>query len=339
MHIALDPNVKPVVQAERRIPIPLEEAVSEKLDELEKHGIIEKVQQYSPWQSAIVPVVKKDGSIRICVNMRPANRAVLKESHPLPTIDQIASRMHGAAWFSTLDIEQAFHQLEIDEASREITTFRTHKGFYHLFWFMNKRVNYFFVLMFIGLYRYRRLMFGLSSAPEIFQRTLESLLSGIKGVLNFIDDIMVFGATEEEHDEALRQVLAVIAEYGIKIKLDKLKIKKRNIDFIGYEFGHKGYRPLQNKVDQIKEWRIPTTKEELQSLLGLIQYVGAKFVFNLSDLTEPLRRICSTGGKYLWGEEQQRAFEKIKEQLQGVVENGFYSRTDRTIPQRSNYIN
>lgn len=111
--VPIDKFAKPVAQPERRIPLALERAVEEKLDELLEAGIIEKVSGYSPWQSQIVPVLKKDGSVRNCVNMKAVNKAVLKETHPLPTVEQIFGRLGSAKVFSSLDISNAFHQVRV----------------------------------------------------------------------------------------------------------------------------------------------------------------------------------------------------------------------------------
>lgn len=308
VHIPIDPDVKPVVQSERRVPIALEDAATKELDKLEGRGIIKKVTGFAPWQSSMVLVPKKEG-VRICVDLRAVNKAVLKETHPLPTLDWMAAQMHGAKIFSTLDIELAFHQIMLDEASQIITTFKTH----------------------LGLYRYCRLVLGLSSAAEIFQRTIETLLQELKGIIVYIDDIIVFGRTQEEHDRRLKALLQRLNEYGVKLNANKCNISKPSVEFIGHVVSEKGIKPKEDKVDKIMNWRNPKDKSEVRSLLGLIQYTGARHIPHLSTLTEPLRRLTLADTKFEWNREQQDAFDAIKLELNKMEENKFYSAMDRTV--------
>ena len=127
----------------------------------------------------------KDGGVRICVDMRQANEAIKRVRHPIPTADDVSFELNGAQYFSKLDLSQAYHQLELDEASRYITTFSTH----------------------IGLFRYKRLNYGTNAAAEIFQHILQAQLQGLQGVKNIADDIIVFGKTRKEHDSNLEQCL------------------------------------------------------------------------------------------------------------------------------------
>lgn len=309
VHIPLDENARPIVQAERRIPLPLEDAANEELDELEALEIIEKVPGYSPWISSAVWVEKENGEKRLCVDMRAVNAAVLKETHPLPTFEQITGRMHGSTVFSVLDVARAFHQLIIAESSRVITTFRTHRG----------------------LYRYCRLMFGLSSAAEIFQRTMETILQGLEGVEVYVDDVVVYGRDKKEHDMRLRAVLDRLAEYNVKLNIAKCQIGKSCVEFLGHTISATGVRPTEEKIDKIKNWREPKDKSEVQSLLGLIQYVGARCIPNLAFITEPLRVVAAPNTVFKWGQEQKDAFEQIKKELESLTELAFYSKADRTM--------
>ncbi|XP_062558201.1 uncharacterized protein K02A2.6-like [Armigeres subalbatus] len=144
VEIPIDPNAKPVQQPYRRAPFALESKISEKLQSLLDRDIIEKDDQPSAWVSHIVPVLKDNGEIRLCVDMRRVNKAVLRETHPLPIVDELFGGIHGAVCFSKLDVKEAYHQVEIAERSREITTFIAKQG----------------------LFRFKRLMFGISCAPE-----------------------------------------------------------------------------------------------------------------------------------------------------------------------------
>lgn len=211
MRIDIDESVTPVAQHARRVPIALRRQVEERLNQLETAGIIEKVNEASAWVSPLVPVLKDTGEVRLCVDMRRANTAIRREDHPIPTMEDFLPQLCGAKWFSRVDVKDAFHQLELHESSRHITTFITHKG----------------------MYRYRRLMFGVSSASEIFQKVLEQILSKCERARNVIDDIIIWGETEEEHDQMLDQVLSTLKERGVFLNAAKCQFKVKKTVFLG----------------------------------------------------------------------------------------------------------
>lgn len=156
--------------------------------------IIEQVDGPSSWVSAMVPIIKNDKEIRICLDMRQVNKAVLREKYPLPTMDELLPNLVNCKIFSRLDVRNAFHQIELHPNSRHITTFIT-----------NNR-----------MYRYKRLLFGISSAPEIFQKIMEQILSKCDGLcFNYIDDIIVYGASINEHDVRLNAVLNTLNEQNV----------------------------------------------------------------------------------------------------------------------------
>lgn len=163
IRINIDDTVTPVAQHVRRVPIALRQQVEDQLDKLLKLGIIERVNGPSPWVSPVVIVIKDNGDVRLCIDMRRANTAIRREYHMIPTLDDLLSRLNGAKWFSRLDIKDAYHQVELHESSRFITTFITH----------------------LGMFRYTRLMFGICSASEHFQRIVEQLLSNCPNSFNY----------------------------------------------------------------------------------------------------------------------------------------------------------
>ncbi len=178
--IHINPNIAPVAQPPRRIPFHVRAQVEEQLHKLESAGIIEPVDGPTPWVSPLVIVPKGKGKVRVCVDMRLPNTAVQRERHPTPTLDEVIHDLTGATVFSKLDLHQAYHQVELNPESRYLTTFVTHKG----------------------LRRYTRLMYGLSSASEIFQEIIEQVLAGIQGVRNISDDIVVFGKDQTSMTKA-----------------------------------------------------------------------------------------------------------------------------------------
>ncbi|XP_062535091.1 uncharacterized protein K02A2.6-like, partial [Armigeres subalbatus] len=179
VEIPIDPDVQPVQQPYRRPPIAMEEKIEETLRSLLERDIIEPAPGPSPWVSPLVPVLKDSDKIRLCIDMRRANQAVLRETHPLPLVEELLGSVTGAVRFSKIDIKDAYHQVEISERSRPITTFITK----------------------YGLFRYKRLMFGVSCAPEFFQKVMESILAGLDGLIVYLDDVIIHGTTKKEHDE------------------------------------------------------------------------------------------------------------------------------------------
>lgn len=311
--IPIDESITPVIQPYRRIPIPLEDKVDKKIEELVQLDIIEAVNNPCKWVSPMVPIVKRNGDIRICIDMRMANRAILRENHPLPTIDTILPKLKNAVFFSKLDIKNAFHQLEISEASRYITTFITRKG----------------------LYRYKRLMFGITCAPEKFQKVIENIILGCEGVAVFIDDVLIFGSDPEEHDMRLKKVMTKFHEFNIMLNNGKCLYRKRKVEFLGHVLSSEGVRPLECYITSIKQLREPKTIEEIQSFLGLLNYIG-KWIPNLATLTEPFRKLLrlKLNGKVnineYWTIEQQSSFESLKMKLSDIKTLAFYDPMDRT---------
>ncbi|VDI25706.1 Hypothetical predicted protein [Mytilus galloprovincialis] len=197
LQIPIDPDVEPVIQPMRRVPFNLRDKLGKKLDELLDLDIIEHVNEPSQWVSPVVVVPKRSGDdIRLCVDMRQANTAVKRVRHPIPTIDELLQDMNSSKVFSKLDVTWAYHQIELKPESREITTFVTHKG----------------------LFRYKRLMFGISCAPELYQNIMQQVLQGCEGVHNIMDDIIVHASNQVEHDKCLENVVRVLRDKGITLK-------------------------------------------------------------------------------------------------------------------------
>ncbi|CAH1994375.1 unnamed protein product [Acanthoscelides obtectus] len=314
IHLPIDHSIPPVSQPYRRIPIPLEAKIENKIEELKQRDIIEPVVGSSKWVSPVVPVLKENGEVRLCIDMRRANEAIIRENHPLPTMDKLLPKMKNAKVFTKLDIKDAFHQLEIDPASRHITTFITSKG----------------------LFRYKRLMFGISCAPEIFQKTLERMLLGCEGVVNYIDDILIYGKDSLEHDLRLKKVISVLNENNVVIRNDKCCFRMEKVSFLGHELSGEGVRPLKKYISTIKEFRAPKTTGELQSFLGLVNFVS-KWIPNYATVTEPLKILLrnKTGNRTditeNWGSEQKSCFESLKEIMSNISSLGYYNVSDRTI--------
>jgi hypothetical protein len=244
--IHVDKSVPPVARKHSRVPFHLRRQVDEELQRLEKEDIIEKVTGPTEWVSRIVtpPKPKKPSEIRICVDMREANKAVIRTRHVTPTIDELVADLHGATVFSKIDLRSGYHQLELDPGSRDITTFSTHSG----------------------LYRYKRLIFGLSSAAEIFQHTIQELIADIPGSKNVSDDIICFGKDQAEHDRALHATLSRLHTSGLTVNAEKCEFNASSIEFYGYIFSAQGLSPDPKKVQALRDAARPQNASEVRSL-------------------------------------------------------------------------
>ncbi|XP_055615386.1 uncharacterized protein K02A2.6-like [Toxorhynchites rutilus septentrionalis] len=245
--LQIDDKVKPVQHTKCHVPIPLQEKVQSEIDHLLEQDIIETAPRDSPWISRLVisPKAGDPVSVRLCVNMRAANKAIVPQHYPLPTFDDIVPHLHNCKWFSKIDLTKAFHQVVLAKECRFITTFATHQGYY----------------------RYKRLTFGMNCASEVFQSIIERVLKGIKCVRVFIDDIVVFGPTKQQHDDTLRDVINRLKEFGLTTNHKKCELGRSEVVFMGHILSADGIRPTWNKVDAIRRLRELTTVEEVRSFL------------------------------------------------------------------------
>lgn len=179
------------------------------------------------------------------------------------------------------------------------------------------------------MYRYKRLMFGINCAPEIYQKIMEQLLADCEGCFNFIDDILVYGSNMEEHDRRLKKVLEKLAAYNIGLNESKCRYRVNTIDFLGHRLSEKGIEPIRDKMLAIKSFRPPETIDELSGFLGLVNWVG-KFIPDLATSAYPLRTLTRKGTPFVWGEEQATAFEKLKQQLANPEILGYFDPKDRS---------
>lgn len=284
-------SARPLAQKFRRLPFHVREQVEAELKNLEELDIIERAEGPTPWVSPIVVVPKKTG-IRICVDMRAANQAIERERHPVPTVEDLIVDLNGSTVFSKIDLNQGYHQLELEENSRGITTFATH----------------------IGLFRYKRLTFGVNSAAEIFQKSIEEVLQGVEGARNISDDIIVFGKNQVDHDEALRAVLQRMRENNLTANPDKCLFNQSSIDFFGHHFSADGISADDKKISSLINASAPKNATEARSFLGLAQYL-ARFIKDFASISAPIRQLTHKNAKWVWGPEEQHAFVCLKARM------------------------
>ena len=278
----IDPQARPKFYRPRSVPYAMREKVEQELDRLHQQGIIEPV-QFSDWAAPIVPVLKQNGSVRICGDYKLTVNEVAKlDTYPLPCIEDLFSSLSGGKYFSKLDLAQAYLQLPLDEASRKYVTINTQKD----------------------LYQYTRLPFGVASAPSIFQRTMDSLLQGIPKVCIYLDDILITGAMEAEHLHNLQEVLNRLEQAGMCLKKDKCTFLIPQVEYLGHQISQKGLHPTKEKVRAIVEASAPQNITQLKSFLGMLNYYS-KFLPNLSTLLTPLYKLLHKKTSWQWGEVQK----------------------------------
>ncbi|CAB4036363.1 Retrovirus-related Pol poly [Paramuricea clavata] len=228
-------TVTPKQQLQRRIPFHVRKDVEQELKRLEQLDIIEAIDGSTPWVSPIVVVPKKS-----------ANKAIGREKHLMPTLDDLIADLNVAAVFSTLDLVSGYHQLTLAPESRHITTFSAH----------------------VGLRRYKRLMFGINAASEIFQNAIAELLAALPGCKNISDDIIVYGKDQLEHDLNLQAVLQRLSDYNVRLNEDKCHFSQSQVCFYGHIFSAKGVQADPAKIDSIQQARAPQNVSEVKSLLN-----------------------------------------------------------------------
>jgi hypothetical protein len=280
VQLHIDPSVSPVAHQHSRVPFHLRDKVAQEVDKLLKADIIEPVYGPSEWVSRIVTPPKPNDptQIRLCIDMRDANRAILRTRHPTPTIEELIHDINGSTVFSKIDLTAGYHQLELHPSSRYITTFSTH----------------------CGLFRYKRLNFGVNAAAELFQHTIQSLIADIPGSRNVSDDIIIFGKTQQDHDKALHAVLMRLHECGLTVNASKVALSKSSLEFFGFIFSAQGIAPSPAKISALQNAAAPTNPSEIRSFLGMAQY-SARFIKDFATISEPLRVLTHKNAKWNFG--------------------------------------
>ena len=288
----LDSTVRPVQVRPRKIPLSMKTEVQQKLDELEHRGIIAKVDYPTEWISHVQPVRKANGQIRLCIDPRNLNLALKRNHFEMPSIEDVLPELSGAKYFSLCDARDGFLQVKLSAKSSDYTTF----------WGPTAR------------YKWLRMPFGISTAPEEFQRRLTQALHGLTGVKVVADDILIYGHTRNDHDNNLKQLLARARETGLTLNRDKCVFLKTELSYIGHLLTSDGVKPDPNKASAIRNMPPPADVDQLRQFLGHVTYMG-KFIPNLSAESEPLRRLLSSDSEFVWGPDQKRAYDKLVQEI------------------------
>ncbi|KAL2237397.1 UNVERIFIED_CONTAM: Transposon Ty3-I Gag-Pol polyprotein [Sesamum indicum] len=286
------PGAAPISIAPYRMaPSELKELKKQLEELLDKRFIRPSI---SPWEALVLFVKKKDGSMRLCVDYRQLNRITIKNKYPLPRIDDLLDQLKGATVFSKIDLRSGYSQLRIEEDSIPKTAFRTRYGHYE------------FVVM----------PFGFTNAPAAFmplmRKTLQPFLDQF--VIVFIDDILIYSSSPEEHEQHLRTILQILREKQWYGKFSKCEFWMEEIAFLGHVVSKEGVQPDLVKLKAILEWEPPKNVSEIRSFLGLAGYYR-RFVKDFSIIAKPLTNLLNKNAPFNWHEKCAQSFEELKKRL------------------------
>lgn len=286
-------NADPIRSMPRPVPHHKKVEVDRQLDDMLRRGLIEP--SNSEWASPILLVKKKDGTLRFCVDYRKLNDVTKHDSFPLPNIhDCLSSLGENSTYFSTLDMASGYWQMGMDPDSQEKAAFTTHRG----------------------LFKPLVQPFGPKGGVAHFSRVMNSLLGSMQWekLLIYLDDILVFGRDFKEHLKRLEMVFVTLRKANLKLKPGKCNLLQKSVKFLGHLVSSEGISPLQEKISVVQSWPPPSSKEEVQSFLGLASYYR-RFVMNFSQIAEPLNRLTRKGVTFKWDAECEESFLKLRKAL------------------------
>ena len=297
-------NNKPICRDGNRVPIQYQQMVEEEIQSLKSRGIIRP--SNSPWRFGMVVAPKQNGKIRICIDYRPLNLITTKSAYPMPRIDEILDSLAKAKVFSVIDATSGYHQIAMEEDDIEKTAFAW-KG---------------------QLYEYTRMPFGLCNAPATFQATMDAVLQEFKWkcAIPYLDDVIIYSESIEEHQEHLRRTLNKIKSAGLVLNEEKCRFFESEIEYLGHIISEGVIKPDPKRIKTILECKPPITLKDLRSFLGLANFCGQfipHYATKIAPLTELLKGEKQSSQKEIdWSEEANMAFESIKLEIANITERG-----------------
>ncbi|PAA80925.1 hypothetical protein BOX15_Mlig029604g7 [Macrostomum lignano] len=283
-------GAKPQFCRARAVPLALESQISAELDRLHQLGVIEPTEGPVSNASPVVWVKKKDGTLRMCADYSVhVNSKIKSDSYPIPHIETMFSKLKNAKTFATVDLRSAYWQIELDEAARDLSVINTSRG----------------------LYRVNRLQMGMKNASFIFQRTMESILGDIKGLLIYQDDILIHAPDKPTLEKRLAAVRTRLSEKRVTINEAKSISYCDSVSFLGFRISAAGIQPDDRLVEKIRHVCPPANKSELAHFLGLVNFFG-RLIPNFAGKTAPLNRLRQASVPFVWSEECSKAFESLK---------------------------
>lgn len=288
---------RPVYIKPRRYPHALKEVIKEQIEELLEQGIIRPSK--SPYNSPVWVVPKAPGEdgkprFRMVIDYRELNRRTLDEKYPLPRIEDILDRMHGAQVFSVIDLKSGYHQIKMFEEDIPKTAFSFERGHYE----------------------FVRMPFGLKNAPITFQHLMDEVLEGLDETYCqiYMDDMIVFSRTVIEHKGHLDRLLGRLRDFGLKISTEKSHLFKEEVKFMGHVINKEGVRPNRDKTEAVRNSPVPRTVKELRGLIGAVNYYR-RFIPNMANIIKPLTKLLSKGARFEITPEVEAAINECKKIL------------------------
>ncbi|GJU29610.1 putative nucleotidyltransferase, ribonuclease H [Tanacetum coccineum] len=288
-HIDLVPGATLVAKSPYRLEPSKKQELSKQLQELQDKGFIRP--SHSLWGETMLFVKKKDGSFHMCIDYRELNKLTVKNRYPLPRIDDLFDQLQGSCYSSKIDLRSGYHQLRVHEDDIPKTAFQTRYGHFE------------FTVM----------PFGLTNAPTVFMDLMNQVckLYLDKFVIVFIDDVLIYSNTKEDHEVHLRLVLELLRKEKLYAKFSKCELGLQEVHFIGHVVNQSGIHVYPGKIEEVKKWKATTTSLEIRSFLGLADYYN-RFIVNFPKIAKPLTSLTQ---KYVWGVEQEEAFQTLKNNL------------------------
>ena len=276
----------------RKVPFPLLDKTKQEIDRMLKNGVISKVEQPTEWCAPMVVTPKPNGDVRICVDLTKLNKSILREAYPLPTVEYTLGKLSGSKVFSKIDANSAFWQRKLSESSRLLTTFITP-------W---------------GRFCFNRLPYGISTGSEQFQRCMNNILEGLEGVECEIDDLLVHGKSQNQHDLRLHAVLKRLEESNLTLNKSKCLFSVPSVRALGHVISAEGISPDPHKVKAIINIPQPKNVADVRSFMGMVNQFN-KFTSNLATKSKPLRDLLCKDSVWYWGKSQNEAFNELKKCL------------------------
>ena len=290
--LQLKEGAKPKFFKPRSLPFAYREAVEADLQRLVSEGVLESIST-TEWAAPIVVVPKASGKVRICADFSTGvNQALDIEKYPLPKPNDLFVALNGGTLFSKIDLSEAYLQVEVDDESKKVLVINTHKG----------------------LFKFNRLPFGIASAPSLFQKIMDEMLSGLEHTVCYLDDIIVTGTTPENHLRNLAAVLDRIAAYGFRVNRKKCAFLQPSVEYLGFIVDRRGVHSSPSKTKAINDMPQPVNVSQLRSFLGMVNHY-AKFVPNLAHRLSPLYSLLKAGTKWYWSSKCDESFKEIKKIL------------------------
>jgi len=290
--LSVNPNVPPRINPPRRIPIAIKDKIKAELNQMLEQSVIMRIQEPTEWVSSLTYVTKRDGSLRVCLDPKHLNKALLRPHHHSATTEELNHKFAQAQYFTKLDAKAGYWSIKLDPDSQKLTTFQTP----------------------FGRFCFQRLPFGLSVSQDLFQLEMDRIIEKCPGACGIADDVVVYGATEQEHDENLINFMNVAREHGLKLNSSKCEVKKRQVTFFGNIYSNKGMRPDPKKVADLRAMPAPTNRAEVQQFLGFITYLS-RYIRDFSTKTAALRDLLNKDTEFIWETHHQKAFDQMKQEV------------------------